>query len=110
MRWEVVEMGQGRGFKEALSSFIATVFPTDTLLGALKVMDRHHVRLVGVVGAEGRLVGVVHETQLLAAWRLDPLAQVADVMARVRRSHEVRIRTRRLARLYPWRSGGQKPS
>ncbi|RYZ33578.1 MAG: hypothetical protein EOO71_41605, partial [Myxococcaceae bacterium] len=50
IRWEVVEMGQGRGFKEAVSTFIATVFPTDTLLGALKVMERHRVRLVGVVG------------------------------------------------------------
>ncbi|RKG95975.1 hypothetical protein D7X74_41720, partial [Corallococcus sp. CA047B] len=32
------------------------------------------------------LVGVVHETQLLAAWGADPLAQVSDVMARVRKT------------------------
>ncbi|RKG98438.1 CBS domain-containing protein [Corallococcus sp. CA053C] len=78
-------MRQGRGFKEVLSSFIATVFPTDTLLGALKVMERHHVRVVGVVGAEGGLVGVVHEAHVLAAWRADPLAPVSDIMARVRK-------------------------
>ncbi|RYZ35239.1 MAG: hypothetical protein EOO71_36170, partial [Myxococcaceae bacterium] len=36
--------------------------------------------------AGGGLVGVVHETQLLAAWGADPLAQVSDVMARVRKT------------------------
>ncbi|RKH90654.1 hypothetical protein D7Y13_39560, partial [Corallococcus praedator] len=36
--------------------------------------------------AWGGLVGVVHETQLLAAWGADPLAQVSDVMARVRKT------------------------
>lgn len=101
-------MRQGRGLKEALSSFIATVFPTDTLLGALKVMERHHVRLVGVVGAEGGLVGVVHEAQVLAAWRMDPLAQVSDVMARVRKTHSVRSRARRVALLYGREAGGRK--
>lgn len=103
-------MGQGRGFREALSSFIATVFPTDTLLGALKVMERYHVQVVGVVGAGGSLVGVVHETQVLAGWRTDPLAQVSDVMARVRKTHAVRKKTRRLARLQGKRGGTQKPS
>lgn len=53
-------MGQGGGFREALSSFIATVFPTDTLLGALKVMERHHVQVVGVVGAGGSQIGRAH--------------------------------------------------
>ncbi|AFE03493.1 hypothetical protein COCOR_00443 [Corallococcus coralloides DSM 2259] len=101
-------MGQGRGFREALSSFIATVFPTDTLLGALKVMERHHVQVVGVVGAGGSLVGVVHETQVLAGWQTDPLAQVSDVMARVRKTHAVRSQKRRLARLHGKRGGGQK--
>ncbi|MCY1030427.1 CBS domain-containing protein [Corallococcus sp. BB11-1] len=103
-------MRQGRGFKEALSSFIATVFPTDTLLGALKVMERHRVSLVGVVGTGGGLVGVVHETQLLAAWRADPLAQVSDVMARVRKT-QVRSNGRRrihLARLAARPPGRQK--
>ncbi|GMU02216.1 hypothetical protein KH5H1_63360 [Corallococcus caeni] len=103
-------MGQGRGFREALSSFIATVFPTDTLLGALKVMEQYHVQVVGVVGAGGSLVGVVHETQVLAGWRTDPLAQVSDVMARVRKTHAVRAQTRRLARMQGRRGGGQKPS
>ena len=106
-------MRQGRGFKEALSSFIATVFPTDTLLSALKVMERHHVRLIGVVGAGGGLVGVVHEAHVLAAWRADPLAPVSDIMARVRKTQPVGLGDtgrRRLhrARLAARTKGGQK--
>ncbi|XHF24488.1 hypothetical protein NR792_29585 [Corallococcus exercitus] len=73
-------------------------------------MERHHVQVVGVVGAGGGLVGVVHETQVLAAWRTDPLAQVQDVMARVRKTHAVRSQKRRLARLQRKQGGGQKPS
>ncbi|RKH67760.1 hypothetical protein D7X96_18935, partial [Corallococcus interemptor] len=62
------------------------------------------------VGAGGSLVGVVHETQVLAGWRTDPLAQVSDVMARVRKTQAVRSQKRRLARLHGKRGAGQKPS
>ncbi|GEN07601.1 CBS domain-containing protein [Myxococcus fulvus] len=76
-------MRQNRAIKEALSSFIATVFPTDTLLRALRVMERHQVQLLGVVGEGGGLMGLVSEQHILAAWRGDPLAPVSAVMARV---------------------------
>ncbi|RKG85986.1 hypothetical protein D7W82_17805, partial [Corallococcus sp. CA049B] len=59
-------------------------------------------------GAGGSLVGVVHETQVLAGWRTDPLAQVSDVMARVRKTHAVRSQQRRLARLHGRRGGREK--
>ncbi|NTX05355.1 CBS domain-containing protein [Myxococcus sp. CA040A] len=75
-------MRQNRAIKEALSSFIATVFPTDTLLRALRVMERHQVQLLGVVGEGGGLLGLVSEAHILAAWG-DPLAPVSEVMARV---------------------------
>ncbi|WP_284664222.1 CBS domain-containing protein [Myxococcus sp. SDU36] len=64
------------------SSLIATAFPTDTLLAALRKMERHQVRLLGVVGEGGGLLGLVSEEHLLAAWRGDPLAPVSGVMAR----------------------------
>lgn len=76
-------MRRNRAFKEALSSFIATVFPTDTLLRALREMERHQVRTLGVVGEEGGLLGLVSEAHIRAAWEVDPLAPVSEVMARV---------------------------
>lgn len=69
-------------WKEMWSSLIATVFPTDTLLAALRKMERHQVRLLGVVGEGGGLLGLVSEEHILAAWRGDPLAPVSGVMAR----------------------------
>ncbi|MFP2912242.1 CBS domain-containing protein [Pyxidicoccus sp. 3LFB2] len=89
-------MRQNRAFKEALSSFIATVFPTDTLLRALREMERHQVRMLGVVGEGGGLLGLVSEAHILAAWQVDPLASVSEVMARVQPPPKERPRLRRL--------------
>ncbi|MBZ4420267.1 CBS domain-containing protein [Myxococcus sp. RHSTA-1-4] len=89
-------MRQDRAFKEALSSFIATVFPTDTLLRALREMERHQVRMLGVVGEGGGLLGLVSESHILAAWGGDPLAPVSEVMARVTAPPRERPRLRLL--------------
>ncbi len=66
---------------ESTLSPIATVFPTDTLLHALRVMEQHHVRLLAVMGETGVLLGLVYETHLLEGWGQDPLLPVAAVMA-----------------------------
>jgi CBS-domain-containing membrane protein len=87
-------MRQSRAFKEALSSFIATVFPTDTLLRALREMERHQVRMLGVVGEGGGLLGLVSEAHILAAWGDDPLTPVSRVMARVKPPPRERPRPR----------------
>lgn len=89
-------MRRNRAFKEVWSSFIATVFPTDTLLRALREMERHQVRLLGVVGEGGGLLGLVSESHILAAWGVDPLAPVSEVMARVRPPPRERPRLRML--------------
>ncbi len=94
-------MRRKQAWMESWSSLIATVFPTDTLLAALRKMERHQVRLLGVVGDGGGLLGVVSEEHLLAAWKGDPLAPVAGVMAPagapgVRRSAAWRWRLRAL--------------
>ncbi|MCP3065474.1 CBS domain-containing protein [Myxococcus sp. K38C18041901] len=95
-----------------MSSFIATVFPTDTLLRALRVMERHQVQLVGVVGEGGGLMGLVSEQHILAAWRGDPLAPVSAVMARVETPASERRRFRlSLPKLTLRRGGkGRSPS
>ncbi|WP_240359620.1 CBS domain-containing protein [Pyxidicoccus trucidator] len=79
-----------------MSSFIATVFPTDTLLRALREMERHQVRMLGVVGEGGGLLGLVSEAHILAAWQVDPLASVSEVMARVKPPPRERPRLRLL--------------
>lgn len=85
-------MRRNRAFKEMLSSFIATVFPTDTLLRALREMERHQVRMLGVVGEGGGLLGLVSEAHILAAWGVDPLAPVSEVMARVKPPPKERLK------------------
>ncbi|SEU27596.1 CBS domain-containing protein [Stigmatella erecta] len=57
-----------------------TVLPTTTLLSALQVMERHHVRLLPVVDDTGRLLGLISEAHILAAWGEDPLLPVSRVM------------------------------
>jgi CBS domain-containing protein len=57
-----------------------TVLPTTTLLSALQVMERHHVRLLPVVDGTGRLLGLISEAHILAAWGEDPLLPVSQVM------------------------------
>ncbi len=74
-------MWQNRILAERSSSPEVAVLPTDTLLSALRVMERHHVRLLPVVAKAGQLVGLISRAHILAAWKLGPLMPVALVMA-----------------------------
>jgi CBS domain-containing protein len=65
---------------ERLSSSEVALVPTDTLLRALRVMERCGISLLPVVGEEGGLVGLVSRAHVLAAWKVDPLLPVALVM------------------------------
>ena len=58
----------------------AQVFPTDTLLCALRVMKEHHVALVPVMDGEGHLVGILSDQHVRVAWAQGPLTPVARVM------------------------------
>ncbi|MCY1073650.1 CBS domain-containing protein [Archangium lansingense] len=64
-----------------MSSIDVTLVPTDTLLRALRVMERCGASLLPVVGEAGGLVGLVSRAHVLAAWKVDPLLPVALVMA-----------------------------
>ncbi|MBN1209180.1 MAG: CBS domain-containing protein [Myxococcaceae bacterium] len=73
---------QHRGtHEETALSALVTVLPTDTLLCALRVMERHQLRLLPVVEETGVLLGLVSEERLLEAWGEDPLQYVSEVMA-----------------------------
>lgn len=66
---------------EKLSSIEVALVPTDTLLHALRVMERRGTSLLPVVGEQGGLVGLVSRAHVLAGWKVDPLLPVALVMA-----------------------------
>jgi predicted transcriptional regulator len=74
-------MRQSRTLAETLSSTEVALLPTDTLLRALRVMERRGVWLLPVVEQAGGLVGLVSREHILSAWRVDPLLPVAMVMA-----------------------------
>lgn len=67
--------------KEMTSTSIVTVLPTDTLVSALRVMERHQVQLLPVIEATGELLGLISEAHILQAWSEDPLQAVSEVMA-----------------------------
>jgi CBS domain-containing protein len=65
--------------KEVTCQAVA-VTPTTTLLSALQLMERHHVRLLPVLDDTGCLMGFISEAHILAAWGEDPLLPVSQVM------------------------------
>ncbi|QRK12002.1 CBS domain-containing protein [Archangium violaceum] len=74
-------MRQKPTLAEKLSSIEVTLVPSDTLLRALRVMERYRVCLLPVVGEAGRLVGLISRSHVLSAWGVDPLLPVSLVMA-----------------------------
>ncbi|MDC0711238.1 CBS domain-containing protein [Stigmatella sp. ncwal1] len=73
-------MQQQHAVEEETSCQAVAVLPTATLLSALQVMERHHVRLLPVMDETGRLLGLISEAHILAAWGEDPLLPVSRVM------------------------------
>jgi CBS domain-containing protein len=67
--------------EERAASVAVTVLPTDTLLCALRVMERYQVRLLPVVKEKGVLLGLISEARILEAWGEGPLQLVSEVMA-----------------------------
>ncbi len=74
-------MGEQGMNREMTSTVTVTVLPTDTLMSALRVMERHRVQLLPVMEETGKLLGLVSEEHILQAWTEDPLQPVAWVMA-----------------------------
>lgn len=74
-------MRQKPTLAETLSSIEVALVPSDTLLRALRVMERYAVSLLPVVGEAGGLVGLISREHVLSAWRVNPLLPVSLVMA-----------------------------
>jgi CBS domain-containing protein len=74
-------MRQNPNLAETMSLPEVAVLPTDTLLSALRVMERHHVGLLPVIAKAGRMVGLISRAHILSAWKMGPLMPVGLVMA-----------------------------
>jgi hypothetical protein len=75
-------MGEQGMNREMTSTFTVTVLPTDTLVRALRVMERHRVQLLPVLEEKtGRMLGLLSQEHILQGWTEDPLQPVAGVMA-----------------------------
>ena len=66
---------------EKLSPSDETLVPTDTLLCALRAMERCRTGLLPVLSEAGRLVGLISKAHILAVWDVNPLLPVSLVMA-----------------------------
>jgi len=66
---------------QTILSRAVTLFPEDTVLGALQVMHRHGVHVLPVVdGCDGELLGEVTEQELQRLSGRAPLARMAEIL------------------------------
>lgn len=66
---------------ESLISRAITLFPSDTVLGALQVMGRYGLSVLPVVDeARGELLGEVTEDELRRLFARLPLARMAEIL------------------------------
>lgn len=66
---------------QTILSRAVTLFPEDTVLGALQVMHRYGVHVLPVVdGCDGELLGEVTEQELQRLSGCAPLARMAEIL------------------------------
>lgn len=77
-----------RDVKQALM-----LFPSDTVLSALRLMQRHGIRELPVVDDhEGELIGSVTEEELFLLWGKAPLTRMGELLGARALSDEPRAR------------------
>lgn len=67
-RWAGRAKARGRTAAEVMSSPAITVAPDASVVAAARLLDRHHIKRLPVVGADGRLVGIVTPHDLLRVY------------------------------------------
>lgn len=67
-RWADRARGRGRTAADVMSSPAITVPPEVSVVAAARLLDRHHIRRLLVVGADERLVGIVTPHDLLRVY------------------------------------------
>ncbi len=75
-------MSQSSTESEALISQAVSLFPRDTVLTALSVMQRYGLTRLPVVDElKGELLGHVHEEELYRVWAGAPLARMSELLS-----------------------------
>jgi len=73
----VGEEGRGeRLVREVMGPALVTLLPTTTVGEALRTLQAHHLHVAAVVTADGRLVGVISESDLYRGIRLPTLEAI----------------------------------
>lgn len=67
-RWADRARARGRTAADVMSSPAITVAPDASVVAAARLLDRHHIRRLLVVGADERLVGIVTPHDLLRVY------------------------------------------
>lgn len=67
--------------EKVMSSPVFTVTPDDSLLAAFQLMEKHPIRRVVVISAEGKLCGIVTATNVLRSLNPLDLVQLAEEFA-----------------------------
>ena len=67
-RWADRARARGRTAADVMSSPAITIAPDVSLVAAARLLDQHHIRRLLVVGADGRLVGIVTPRDLLRVY------------------------------------------
>lgn len=82
-RWMIHHKASGVTVRDVMSSPAITIRPGASVAEAARMIDRHHVKRLPVVGAEGDLVGIASRQDLLRVF-LRSDRQIADeVMSEV---------------------------
>jgi CBS domain-containing protein len=68
LRKEQFQDDPGRTARDAMTSPAVTVAPEATIVAAARLMDRHRIKQLPVVGDDGRLVGIVTPRDLLRVY------------------------------------------
>ncbi len=67
-RWADRAKARGRIAADVMSSPPITVVPDASVVAAARLLDRHHIKRLPVVGADGRLAGIVTPHDLLRVY------------------------------------------
>ncbi len=67
-RWTDRAKARGRTAADVMSSPAITIAPEASVVAAARLMDRHHIKRLPVVGADERLVGIVTPHDLLRVY------------------------------------------
>ncbi len=83
LREEEFQEAPGRAARDVMTSPAVTVPPDATIVSAVRLMDRHRIKQLVVVGASGRLAGIVTTHDLLRVYLRSADGMRAKIIGKV---------------------------